>query len=229
MVNLYPKIQIFDFVPKIQVWNVSPDNLELFWYPLPKEVARQYRLYYSTSYSGPFNFLKLVPNNWQPPGYPPYTPGVIYTRISKSELGFGDIAYFFKVTTIAPNGNEIPPALTNVPVKPVFTIEEHRLRGRSYDRPGKTSLAFQETIVAGSSYTDNYIDIAYILGRIGTSIDLEVTNTTIYVKFNSISALPIRVRDTETLELMKTDLDVTKIFMENSTEKDAEVQILATG
>jgi len=230
MANLYPKIQIFDFVPKIQVWSVTPDHIELFWFPLSLDLAKFYRVYHSTSYSGFFTLLKEVPNNWQASPQPPYTSGIIFTRIPKSDVGGADIIHYFKATSVKPDGTEIP--LASVLVKPVFTIEEHRLKGRSYHRAGQTALSFVENPVPGSTYSDNVIDVLYTLGRVGTTMNFQVDNSEIYVKLNSINAFPIRVRDCETLELEKDDMDIYKIFYRSTAQtvaSGATVQITVMG
>lgn len=226
---LYPNIQIFDFVPKIQVWDVNTKYINLFWFPLKQTEARFYKIYWASDYNGPFSLLKTIPNartkGRNTSG--PYAPNSIFVSISKEELGLGDVTYYFKVSVVAPDGTET--SLSDIPTKPVFTIEEHRQKGRFYGRSGQVHLAYTLTIPAHTSYGDNILDVLYILGRVGSATYITVDQSEINVKVNSVTGLPIYVKDEEELEFPKNDMDIIKIFFENTTDQDAIIRVLVSG
>jgi len=228
---LFPNVQIFDFVPKIQVWDVNPRSIDLFWFPLKPTTARTHKVYFSLSDTGPFTFVQEVVNNSRPNNVNPYTPGTIWTSIPKSTLGAGDVIYYFKVTTVAPDGTET--ALVDVPVKPVFTIEENRQKGRYFQRTGQTHLAFSTTLVDGTTFSDNIFDVLYSLGRVGTSALFAVSGGDISLKLNSITAMPFLIKGSlptgEELEFPKGDIDLYKVFFENMSGGDVALRVLIFG
>lgn len=228
---LYPNIQIFDFVPKIQVYDVNPRSIDLFWFPLKPQEARLYRLYYSTSSAGVFSLIQEVPNSPTANTGNPYTPGSIWTSVPKTALGFGDVMYYFKATTVAPDGTET--TLADVPVKPVFTIEENRQKGRYFQRTGQTHLAFETVIASGTTFSENIFDVLYSLGRVGTSALFAVDGSDISIKLNSITAMPFHIKGStpggEVLEFPKGDIDLYKVFFENATATPANLRVLIFG
>lgn len=224
---LYPDIQIFDFVPRIQVWDVNEDSIELFWNPLPRNQIKEYKIYYSLNYSSGFAAIQTVPNQSGFSQKGPYTNNVVWTSIPKTAVGFVDILYYFKITSVDLQNNES--ALADVPVKPVFTIYEHRQKGRYYGRTGNVYLSFDVTVPAGTTYADNKFDVLYTLGKIGNGLNISVEDAQVNLKMNNISAFPIRIEAGEDLLLDKEDIDITKLFFENDTVDDAQVRILISG
>jgi len=226
-------------LPTINTFSLDEQSIELFWKASPKSDIRKWNLYASSEVLIDFTppnkgvvlpgtFVKVIDgiSNIDTP----VTPGSVYIKVARSLLSVAshDPCYFL-ITSVDKNGLESAMDVHNIHAVPWaddYYVDE---AGQPVNVVYKN---FEFDLWPSSGWDpDRCLDILSLLGRTAKEIKVDVVGANVWIKLNSMGNDPISIR--ESLEhdfyLIRGEMLVDKIYVNNPTTNDATMRIFVAG
>lgn len=201
-------------LPNINVYSVDAERIILNWKAKDYDTVVSYNLYACDTYDGTYTLVMgNVPNHADP-----FTPGSVMVNLSREQLSIGpDEPYFFKITSIAPNGDESDVEDSDfVSVDALDDIYKERLT----DNYNPVYKSIQVTI----SEEDQFVDVERILGR-KANFAIITPTADITVKFNSAKNDEVSIYQDIATQFDRQALVISSIYL-NGT---GDVEIFVSG
>jgi len=221
-------------LPTINTYHVDTEAFHLYWKASPASTIKKWNLYGAESVTIDFNLANgiLLPGSFTliQEGIPNHqhelTPGSVYTKVLRSDLGLsGYDSYFFLITGLDADNIETPMEVDNVHACPFF---DQNFVDESGWPCNIVYGNFEFNLPVGDWDLNRFLDIISLIGRPSKEVKIH-TDQDIQVRFNYFKTYGITVKSGDPFDLKRGELQVDRLYFKNASGSTAAVRLFAAG